>query len=336
MRVPGFLTRNLRLKTLALALASVMWAGVAYANNPPDTRTVTVAVPQAAADLSPWVLVQAVAPVSVRVSGTRQHLAAFDSGDLVVSVNYKAITQAGIQNLPVSVVNNDRDVVLDGTPAPITVNVDRHGSRTVDVTVDIIQPPPEGYVVISSATAPSTVTLLGPQHQLAGVEARVTLNLSSQRSNYQANKPVALVDSSTRQQVSTFGVTIAGQQTQEVLVTVQVAASLTSRSSAVIPKTGAPSPGHYLAAETVSPASVVLNGPQDLLNTANSVSTSLISLTGVTGTVSFTVRVTPAAGVTASPVSVTVTVTVDAIPQPPPTATPTPTPTPTPSPLVPT
>lgn len=331
MRGPAFLTRNMRLKSLALVLASVMWAGVAYANNPPDTRNVTVAVPQSPADLSPWVLVRPIAPVSIRVSGTRQHLAAFDPGDLVITVNYKAITQAGVQDLPVTVVNNDRDVVLDGTPAPVAVDVDRHGSRTVDVTVDIIQPPPDGYVVLSSATNPSTVTVIGPEHQLPGVEARVTLNLSSQRSNYQANKQVELVDTGSGQQVGTFGITIAGQQNQEVLVSVQVAASLSSRASAVVPRTGTPSPGHYVAAESVNPASVVLTGPQDLLNLANSVPTAFISLSGVTGTVSFTVRVVPSAGVTSAPGSVTVTITVDAIPQPPPTPTPTPTPSPTPS-----
>ena len=326
MRGPGFLTRNLRLKSLALVLASVMWAGVAYASNPPDTRTVTVAVPQSSADLSPWVLVRPVAPVSIRVSGTRQHLAAFDPGDLVVTVNYKAITQPGTQDLPVSVVNNDRDVVLDGAPAPVTVNVDRHGSRTVDVTVDITQPPPDGYVVLSSATNPSTVTVIGPEHQLAGVEARVTLNLSGQRSNYQANKQVELVDTGSGQQVGTFGITIVGQQNQEVLVTVQVAASLTSRASAVVPKTGAPSPGRYVAAETVNPASVVLTGPQDLLNSSNFVYTSFIPLSGVSGTVSFTVRVALPAGVTSVPASVTVTITVNTIPPPSPTPTPTPSP----------
>jgi YbbR domain-containing protein len=69
----------------------------------------------------------------------------------------------------------------------------------------------------------------------------------------------------------------------------------------------------------------VLNGPQDLLNLLDSVPTQTIPLVGVTGTMSFTVKVLPPAGVTATPATVTVTITVIAIPQPSPTPTPTPT-----------
>ncbi len=109
---------------------------------------------------------------------------------------------------------------------------------------------------------------------------------------------------------------------------------LTSRASAVLPKVvGSVGPGHFLAAESVSPPTAVLNGPQDLLNTLDSVQTQTISLNGITGTLSFTVDLAPPAGVTANPSKVTVTITVGSFiqPTPPPTAAPTPTPTPSPT-----
>jgi YbbR domain-containing protein len=337
--MPGFATRNLRLKGLAGVLAAVMWAGVAYASNPPDTRSVTVPVPQDTGSVAPFVLVHAIPDLVIRVSGTRDHLNSFNPADLVVSVNYKAITHVGIQPLPLSVINNDRDVALDTPPTSITAEVDRLDSRSVPVVVDYSQqPPPQGYVVVSKEATPNTVTVIGPQHQLATIEAKVTVNLATQKTNFQADEKVGLFDSNSGQRVGDFGITVAGHLQATVLVTVEIAASLTSRASAVLPKvSGSVGSTHFLEAETVSPATVVLNGPQDLLNTLDSIPTETIPLNGITGTLSFTVNLTPPAGVTATPGKVTVTITVGSIPQPSasptsppqPTATPAPTPSPT-------
>jgi YbbR domain-containing protein len=339
MRLPGFATRNVRLKGLAAALATILWAGVAYASNPPDTRSVTVPVPQDTGSVTPYVLVHAIPDLVVRVSGTRDHLAAFNPSDIVVNVDYKAISHVGVQQLPISIVNNDRDVALDSTPSVITANVDRLDSRAVPVFVDYGRnPPPQGYVVVNPTTTPSSVTVIGPHNQLAGVQARVTVNLASQKTNFQADEPVLLYDTRTGQRLNTFGlsITVAGHAQATVLVNIEIAASLTSRASAVLPKvSGSVGAGHFLLAESVFPATVVLAGPQDLLNALDSVATEAISVNGITGTLSFSVNLMPPAGVTANPTRVTVTITVGSIPQPPspaPTAAPTTPPTPTPSP----
>jgi YbbR domain-containing protein len=336
--VPGFATRNLRLKGTAAVLAAVLWAGVAYASNPPDTRSVTIAVPQDTGSVAPYVLVHAIPDLVIRVSGTRDHLAAFTPADLVVSVNYRAITHVGIQPLPVSVINNDRDVALDTSPTTVNADVDRLDSLSVPVTVDYSQhPPPQGYVALNPVTTPATVTVIGPHNQLAGVQAKVTVNLANQKTNFQADETVLLYDSHTGQRLGNFGlsITVGGHPQATVLVTIEVAASLTSRASAVLPRvSGSVGSGHFLVAESVSPPTVVLNGPQDLLNTLDSVPTETISLNGITGTLSFMVNLTPPAGVTATPGRVTVTITVGSVPQPSPSPTapapPTPTPSPTP------
>jgi YbbR domain-containing protein len=337
MRVPGFATRNVRLKGVAAGLAAVLWAGVAYASNPPDTRSVTIPVPQDTGSVAPFVLVHAVPDLVIRVSGTRDHLNAFVPADLVVNVNYKAIKGVGVQAVPLSVINNDRDVALDNPPTSITAEVDRLDSRSVNVTVDTNPHPPQGYVVVNAVTTPSTVTVIGPQHQLAGVQAKVTVNLATQKTNFQSDETVVLYDSRTGQRLGNFGlsITVGGRPQATVLVSVEVAASLTSRASAVLPKvSGSVGSGHFLLAESVSPATAVLNGPQDLLNTLDSIPTESISLNGITGTLSFSVNLVPPAGVTATPGRVTVTITVGSIPQPTvqPTATATPTPTPSPTP----
>ncbi len=331
MKLPGFATRNIGLKALALALAAILWTGVAYASNPPDTRAVTVPVPQAPGQVAPYTLVRPIQDLVIRVSGTRAHLSAFNTSDLTITVDYRAITRSGAQTIPVNVVNNDSDVTLDNPPTGVPAEVDRLDSRTVDVSVDISQPPPQGYVVVSSSAVPGTVTVVGPQHQLAGVQARVSVNLANQKTDFQAEEKVTIVDA--RGNPLNFEHTVAGHPQGDVLVSVVVVPSLTSRASAVLPRvSGAPPTGHYLGAVVVSSPTVVLQGPQDLLNTLDSVPTQTISLAGINGSISFTVKVLPPAGVTAAPATVTVTVTVAAIPQPSPSPTPSAAPTPTTSP----
>jgi YbbR domain-containing protein len=134
--------------------------------------------------------------------------------------------------------------------------------------------------------------------------------------------------------LSNFGITIAGQHQQgQVQVSITIAASITSRASAVLPRvSGTVAEGHEVAGIRVSSPTVVLAGPQDLLNVLDSVPTETISLSGLTGTLNFTVKVTPPSGVTATPDTVIVTVVVIAAPPASPPPTPTPTPTPTPSP----
>jgi YbbR domain-containing protein len=110
----------------------------------------------------------------------------------------------------------------------------------------------------------------------------------------------------------------------QVRIEISIAAAQTSRASAVVPSvTGRVAAGHQLAGISVDPLTVVLSGPQDLLNALDSISTQSISLNGVFGNITVTVSLTPPPGVTASPSSVTVTILVTTLP------TPTPTPTPT-------
>src|SRR5919206_1651675 len=117
MRRPGFLTRNLSAKALASALALITWVAVVYAGNPPESRTVSVHVPQDPASLpSGYVLAAPVPDISVRVSGTREHVRAFDASSLAVSVDYHAISRTGVQPLGLHVANNDHNVSLDNVP----------------------------------------------------------------------------------------------------------------------------------------------------------------------------------------------------------------------------
>ena len=144
---------------------------------------------------------------------------------------------------------------------------------------------------------PSTVTVTGPQRELAGIEARVTVEpqhaegqlpgRSSRCSSYDA-KGVRLNN--------------VGVQPADISVSIDITAVVTPKIVAVFPRTeGSPSPGPLPRPESWSvPLTVVVTGSQDLLNTLDSVSTQPISLNGVFGT--FTHHGDPGRSRPASPV----------------------------------
>lgn len=328
MRLPGFITRNLRLKALATGIALVTWIGVVYAGNPPESRTVSVHVPQDPASLpAKYVLAAAIPDITVRVSGTREHVNAFDPSRLQVSVDFKQIKRTGVQDLPVHVTNTDSNVSLDNMPATVAVDIDVNDSVTLPVTLVIDHTPPPGYKIADQKIDPSTVVITGPQRSLSGLSVQVHLDLSNKKTNVEGDFNVVLYDRFSRR-VSDLGVEPA-----RVTVTVTISTVTTSRASAVLPKvSGSVASGHQLVAITANPPTVVLTGQQELINGLDSIPTQPISISGLTGDHTFQVRIVPPAGVTADPATVTITVTILTLATPTPAPSPTPTFTPTPSP----
>ncbi|MFI5287179.1 MAG: YbbR-like domain-containing protein [Candidatus Dormibacteria bacterium] len=323
MRIPGFIRRNWQLKVGCFFIAFVTWVGVVYAGNPPETRVVSVAVPQSPADIpASYVLVNAIKPAQVRIGGDQNTLDAFNSAVLNVNVDWAAVNRAGTYSIPMSITSTDPNIELISPPTSVAVDIDSFTSKSVPVTIQITSPPPVGYASGSQQASPSTVVVAGPSQELAGVEARVTVNLSTQKANFQAPLTV-LVYSSKGLRLDNVSVDHA-----YITVTITITADVTDRVVAVIPRTtGSPSPGHYLTGIIVSPLTVIATGSQDLLNTLDSVSTTAIPLSGIFGTYTQSVTLEPPAGVTLSQSKVTVTIEMGTVPAPP-----TPTPTPSPSP----
>jgi YbbR domain-containing protein len=321
--LPGFIRRNLRLKVGCFLIAFVTWVGVVYAGNPPETKVIQVPVPQSAATIpSAFVLVHPVQNLLVRVGGDQNTLNALDPAVITVSVDWAAVDRAGTYSIPISIVNTDSNIELIDAPTRIQVDLDAFVSVSVPVTIVVTNPPPVGYRPGAEQASPSTVAIDGPEHELAGVQARVTVDLSTQKANFQADLRVFAYDSKGNR------LNNVGIDHTDVSVSIAIEADVTSRTVAVMPHTvGSPSQGHYLVGISSSPQTVVITGPQDLLNGLDSIQTSSIFLTGITGIYSLTIILAPPAGVTVTPNKVTITIDVATLP-PPPTPTPSPSPTP--------
>lgn len=324
MKFPGFVRRNWKLKVLCFFIAFVTWVGVVYAGNPPETKLVSLTIPQSPANIpASYVLVHQVNDVVVRVGGDQNTLASLNPAALNVIVDWAAVNRPGAYSIPMSITSIDPNIELIDPPTSVQVDLDAFTSKSVPVTIQITAPPPVGYQSGSEQATPSTVVVEGPEHELAGVVARVTVNLSTQKANFNATLPV-LVDSK--------GVRLNNVSVQptDVSVSITITADVTKRIVAVVPKTvGSPSPGHYLLGIIVNPLTVVATGSQDLLNTLDSVTTTAIPLGGITGFYTVSVTITAPAGITLSQSKVTVEIEMGTVAAPP---TPTPSPSPIPSP----
>jgi YbbR domain-containing protein len=304
---------------------------VVYAGNPPESRTVSVHVPQDSQSLpARYVLVHTIPDVAIRVLGTRDHVNAFDTRSLTLSVDFNAIKSAGKQLLPLTIVNRDSNVDLDNPPTNVEAEIDVKATANVPVTIVHKVNPPADYFVAAESATPDHVTLIGPQRELDGIMAQVEVDLGNRKTNLTRELNVIVKDSSGRA-LGDIGVQ---QPTVTVDITIKPAAA--TRTSAVLPRLiGIPASGFFPSGFSSDPLVVVLAGPQDVLNGLDSIPTDPINVSGITSDRIVTVHLQLPAGVVGSPTTVSVHIAISAVPTPTPAPTPSPTPCPSPAPTPP-
>ena len=321
----GFLTRNVRLKIIALGVALGMWVAVVYVPNPPVIRTVDVKVTTSLLRPS-LVLLHPVERLPVKVAGLATNVAfPRNAQPLTASLDLDGIRRAGVYNVPVRVTNTDPNIAIWSHPAVVTVVVDRLAQLRLQVHVTVTHTPPPGYVFrsASSAATPATVTVHGPATLLGGLSASVGADLSKLRVTTTTSLPILL----TRNGRPARGFTVVPARVSVQLV---IASRITHRSVAVtLGPVGAPPPGYEVASVQYTPLVVIATGTPAALNGITSVVTQPISLAGATGTLTETVPLLVPSGVSLARSTVSVTITLRKIrlaspsPSPSPSASPT-------------
>jgi YbbR domain-containing protein len=255
-------------------------------------------------------------------------------------VDWTVIRRPGLQQIPITVVNNDRDVDLVDAPTSIEADVDRLDTASVPVRVHVVRTPPAGYTIVSGPTVtPDHVVVSGPQRRLVGLVATVDVDLSNWKGAFSRNLPVTLVDPQGNP-VTDVGLVNANT----VHVEIGIVSVTASRDVGITLTTvGSPALGHYLASVQIEPLLVRITGPQDILNGLDTVPTQAINLNGLSADRVVVVGLQLPVGVTAQPALVTVRLGVATLsapsPLPQPSASPTgspssalsPTPAPSPS-----
>lgn len=277
--IAAFLVRNWPLKIAALALATLLYAGLALSqgadvfreripifpeNQPEDTVLLT--------PLSDLVV------TSVSYVATRD-VGALSADDFRATIDLSTVDPAGGPvSVPVRVRSLVPGIVVSGVvPQRVQVELDPLVEKTVPVIVDL-GPPPVNSEVGTPMVEPATVTVTGAQSvvdQVVG--ARATVPLDPNGLDFGSDVQLIPVDRDNRE----LQVDVSPRQAR---ITVPVTTPLRQRTLPVNPVvTGNVPNGIRIDSITVTPSVVTVEGDADDLVTLTAADTVPISLSGLTG-----------------------------------------------------
>ncbi len=122
------------------------------------------------------------ATVNVRVAASTSRLANLTASQIKIKADLsESISTAGTYDIPYEVILPESGMTCVGSsPSTIEVTVDRVEKKTVPVTIRIDGESPEGYKLGTPALAAETVSITGPEKELARV-ARAEITLDAEK-----------------------------------------------------------------------------------------------------------------------------------------------------------
>lgn len=293
----SWITDDWRLKVLAVGLAVLMLGAVAFSQNPPTTRTLSVPLNYRLAPNPTVIITNGPARVSVTITGLADLIGPVTSDNITAFADATHASPGPAIKLDVTAQATITGVNVQ-QPAPIVVSIDQ--LQTKEVPVEVITHAAPGYTVTKAIAScppnptPCKVHFSGPASWENGLRAVVNyptlVNFSSQDSQ---NWPITLQNSAgpinlahaTYPQVgldvSTVGLHIEGQA-GSTSSTVPLVASAPSNP---------PPPQYQLVGITVSPASVVISGDPATLSKIQRITLPAVDLSGATSTVKIGVSI---------------------------------------------
>jgi len=286
-----------RLKLLALGLAVLMLGAVAFSQNPPTTRTLTVPLNYNAVAKG-IVIINPPTKVNVTFSGLADVISGITADNLTASADASQAKPGPAVTLAVAAHYTGAAAVNVATPAPIVVNIDQF--KTIPVQVEVIARPASGWTITkhqaTCGTPPSacTVNFSGPASWENGLRALVVFN---QQVNFNSQKspawPIAFVNSSgaipttstepqTTWDVANVNIDIEAQQASSDKTVALVAAAPAQP----------PPPRYQLVGVVIKPGTVVISGDPAVIGRIQNIVLPAVDLSARTSNTKVTVSIT--------------------------------------------
>lgn len=288
------LVHNWPLKLAAVGLATLLYGGLVASQSTQERTDLVIQIDLVGQPADSFLL-NSIDPVTeIRYfapAGTRTL-----SSDFEASIDLSGIQPgSGPQRVPVRVVSiDDRITVVGFQPSEVTVDLDRLGTRTVDVVVEHEQAP-EGLELGDVTIEPSQVEVSGPASVIDRV-ATARASVIIQPSGIDVDQDITLVA------IDELGEAVGQVQLEPraAHITIPVFSDLETRTLPVHPAiNGDPAAGFEIAAVTVDPPTVLVQGDADQLAQLARVDTALISMTGVSSDRTVTIPLALPTGVVA-------------------------------------
>ncbi len=269
----------------SVGLALILWAWVTTLRDPETSRTfsgVEVAVNDLAETL---VILDPPEEVQVRITGPESVIDSVTAGALSASLELAEVSQPGTYDLPVAVDVPEGVWRTQTTPEAVEVTIESAVSQVFRLEVSVHDIDASSLRTVTVSPTVEEVTVTGPSSAMEQV-SRVVLPLETSGGSrtYQTTlTPVAL----DANDVAVEGVTI-----DPPIIPASVSVAARGKSVAVLISTeGSPAAGFEVIDRTANPASVIVEGPRDVIDQMIAVSAEPIDITGASSSVSATVQI---------------------------------------------
>ena len=308
-RAIGVVTHNWPLKLAAIGLATFLYAGLVASQ---DASTIQGPITVTDQNRPPGTVITN----TLRDVDSIRYLAPAGSqrprvSDFRATVDLTNVKPDGQPvNVPVRVTALDPDITIIGVnPRTIQVVLETSAEKQVPVRVER-GPAPEGIDVGETTYDPEVVTVRGASSAVASVvaaEAMVALDPQG----FDVDREIEA------RPIDTNGDTVTGVDVEPATVHVEIPL-LTNKESRTLPVSpvvaGTPAPGFRIAAVSVTPLTVTVEGEAEQLTTLVSVDTAPLSVAGATASVRQSVALAPPKGIAPTGTStVTVNVTIEPV-----------------------
>lgn len=277
-RLIGFVVHNWPLKLGAIALATLLYAGLVLSQN---ARVWPGPIPIEVVHQPTSAFIVGVLPdvTNVRYFAAVGAADRLSSAAFAASVDLSSATADASQPFlaTVSLKGPDGVNILDFTPHQVFVRLDPLVTRTVPVRVShgVV---PEGLQLGGTEISQSQVTVSGPKsvvEQVVAVEARVRI----QASGIDVDQLVDLVPVDGRDEV----LTPVEMSPSSVRVRIPVGSPVGTKTVPVtVVVTGLPADGFEIGSTTITPALATIRGEADTLAGLRSVPARPVDITGAT------------------------------------------------------
>ncbi len=288
--VVGFLhslQNNKGIGFLSLALSTILWVFVTSEQNPPREGIFAelisvqpVNVPTGLASVGE------LERVSVKISAPEDLWRSIDVETFEATIDLSELGQ-GKHDVPVRLHSKDsRVIVRENIPNRVAVELDIIKRANVPVKLNIVEGPPQGYVVPQVELPVNTVTVSGPARLVDLVElASANVNLKGLRTDLR--QVIPLVPGTTSgydvQQVRVDPPTIALQ--------IPIIREVDFAGLPVVPEViGSPRSGYWVSSVTVSPTTIPVVGPRELLQTISFLKTRPVDISDAASDITQTVE----------------------------------------------
>lgn len=303
-----------RLKLLALVLAVLMLAAVAFSQNPPTTKTLPISLQYTqVGQNNSLVILNPPSSVSVTFSGLADVIGAATPNNFSATVDATRATAGTAVKLNVVVVPTVKVDIQN--PAPIVVQVDNLVG--VDLPVQVVAHGAPGWSVTSASAKPASVHFVGPQSWETRLTASVVIpaQIAATGPTGFLNQQVQLTNSNGALSLipcASWPCATLDSAAANVSVTAQTGTTSTTVALVAQNPSQLPPPQYEITGVKVDPTTIVITGDPTTLAKIQRIQLPAVNLSTYTSTTTITVQipfpdnVTPLTGVGTAKITYTI------------------------------